>query len=224
MEIQSFAAQEKGATLLPFTYTSNSLDPWEIGIEITHCGICHSDLHLIDDDWGLSQYPLVPGHEIVGIVKELSKEISHLQKGDRVGVGWQCSSCFNCRWCSIGEEQVCKDIKATCVDQYGGYANYIRTDGRFAFPIPASLESELTAPLLCGGATLFTPLKRFHMGPNKKVGIIGIGGLGHMALQFARAFGCEVTAFSHSPEKEKEAKQFGAHHFLYTEDLTSSSP
>ncbi len=218
MEIHSFAALKKGASLEPYTYVSHETKPWEVGIEITHCGICHSDIHLLDDDWGLSHFPLVPGHEIVGIVKEIGKEISHLQKGDRVGVGWQCSSCLNCRWCSMGEEQVCQEIKATCVDQYGGYADYIRTDGRFAFPIPKSMASEIAAPLLCGGVTVFTPLKRFQMGPNKKVGVIGIGGLGHLALQFARAFGCEVVALSSSLEKESEAKKLGAHHFLYTKD------
>ncbi len=219
MKIDGFAAKKQGAELTPFSYTSAQLKEWEIGIEISHCGMCHSDVHLIDNDWGISKYPLVPGHEIVGIVKEVGSRVSHLKKGDRVGIGWQCSSCLDCHWCSVGEEQVCSSIKATCLDQYGGYAHYIRTDARFAFVIPKGLSSEIAAPLLCGGATVFTPLMRFQMGPGHKVGIIGIGGLGHLALQFARALGCEVTAISSSPKKKKECLEMGAHHFCLWDDL-----
>lgn len=119
--------------LKPFTYEAKELGPWDIGIEISHCGICHSDLHLIDNDWNISQFPLVPGHEIIGTVKEVGANISHLKKDDRVGVGWQCSSCMECEWCMSGEEQLCLEGKATCANQFGGYADYIRTDGRICF-------------------------------------------------------------------------------------------
>jgi len=202
-----------------FTYESEPLGPYDIALEITHCGICHSDLHLIENDWNFSEYPLVPGHEIVGIVREKGELVDHLKIGERAGIGWQGRSCMSCEWCLTGDENLCEAQEGTCVGHFGGFASHIVTDGRFAFSIPKTLSSELAAPLLCGGATVYAPFVEHNIPPSAHVAIIGIGGLGHMALQFAKARGCEVTALSTSPEKEAEARKFGADHFVHMHNL-----
>jgi uncharacterized zinc-type alcohol dehydrogenase-like protein len=223
MTITGYAAPKKSAPLESHSYEPAPLGPHDVDIDITHCGICHSDVHLIDDDWGLSKYPFIPGHEIIGNVTAKGDQVVKLEIGQRVGIGWQRSSCMHCESCHQGEENMCAKQEATCVGHNGGFANKIRADGRFAFPIPEKLSSENAAPLLCGGVTVFSPLHFYDVRPTDKVGVIGIGGLGHLALQFANAFGCEVTAFSHSPEKEAEAKKFGAHHFVSSSDLSAST-
>lgn len=215
--IDAFAAFEAGAALAPHTYEPDALGPHEVEIAITHCGICHSDLHLIDNDWRNSEYPLVPGHEIIGQVSAKGDLVSDLRVGDRVGVGWQAGSCHTCEWCIRGDENLCDRMQATCNGRPGGFAERIRLDGRFAFRIPDSLTSEVAAPLLCGGITVYSPLRR-HARPQSRVGVIGIGGLGHLAIRFARALGCEVTAYSSSPTKEAEARAHGAHHFVSSVD------
>ncbi len=217
MTIHAHAAREKKAALTPFEYEPKPLGPHDIEIRITHCGICHSDVHLVDGDWGMGSYPMVPGHEIVGTVATAGPEAQGLAAGDRVGVGWQRGACLACETCLSGNENLCAGNEATCVNHFGGFADRIRVDGRFAFKIPAALASDAAAPLLCGGATVYSPLRRWVRSP-MSVGVIGIGGLGHLALQFARAMGCEVTALSTSPDKEKEARGFGAHRFLATRD------
>ncbi|UCD63072.1 MAG: NAD(P)-dependent alcohol dehydrogenase [Candidatus Zixiibacteriota bacterium] len=214
MEIHCYAAMKEKARLKEFTYEPMPLAPFDIDIEITHCGVCHSDIHLIDNDWQLSEYPLVPGHEIVGTVTDVGVGVMAFEKGERVGVGWQSGACYHCDYCMRGDHNLCPDIKATCMGNYGGFADMIRTDSRFAFAIPEQIESENAAPLLCGGITVYNPLRSFDVEPHMKVGVIGIGGLGHLALQFARAFGCKVTAFSTSPDKEDEARNLGAHYFI----------
>jgi uncharacterized zinc-type alcohol dehydrogenase-like protein len=221
MTIHGYAALAAKKTLEKFHYEPEELGPWDVEATISHCGICHSDVHLIDDDWGMSSYPLVPGHEIVGIVRAVGSDVRHLEKGQRIGIGWQRSSCSSCEFCLRGEENLCSEQQATCLGHYGGFAEAIRTDSRFVFAIPENLESENVGPLLCGGITVYSPLRRYGVNPAMKVGVIGIGGLGHLALQYARAFGCEVTAFSTSEDKEAEAKQFGAHHFVCTADASA---
>lgn len=216
--IEAFHAAKKGAPLTPFSYEAKSPELYQIRVKITHCGICHSDLHLIDNDWGITNYPLVPGHEIIGIVEEKGDHAFHLEVGDRVGIGWQGKSCMACNYCLQGEENMCKNQEATCVAAFGGFATHIIADSRFAFPIPEEISSAEAAPLLCGGATVFSPFLTYEIGPTAHVAILGIGGLGHLALQFAHAMGCEVTALSHSPEKEKEARELGADHFVCTKD------
>lgn len=216
--IRAYHAESQGARLTPLDYPPAPLGPHDIHLEITHCGICHSDLHLIDDDWDMAEFPLVPGHEIIGHIKEKGPLVEELEIGQRVGIGWQGKSCMHCEWCLQGDENLCLDNEATCVGHHGGFASAIVADSRFAFPIPDALPSAAAAPLLCGGATVFAPFVEHKIAPTMKVAIIGIGGLGHLALQFARAFGCEVTALSSSPEKEAEAKKFGAHHFLCTKN------
>jgi uncharacterized zinc-type alcohol dehydrogenase-like protein len=215
MTIHAYAARRKKSALAPFEYEPKPLGAHDVEIAITHCGICHSDVHLVDGDWGVGSYPMVPGHEIVGTVAVVGPEAAPLKPGDRVGVGWQRGACLRCDACLRGDENLCAGNVATCVDNHGGFADRIRLDGRFAFPIPASMASETAAPLLCGGITVYSPLRRW-VRPSMRVGVVGIGGLGHLALQFARAMGCEVAAISSSPDKEKAARSLGAHRFLAT--------
>lgn len=217
MPIHCQAALAAKQPLQPHSYEPAELGPFDIEVAITHCGLCHSDIHLIDDDWGMSQYPLIPGHEIIGTVRAVGPEQTALQVGQRVGVGWQCLSCLQCEWCLAGDEVACSAHQPTCVGRPGGFAEAIRVDGRFAYPIPDELSSENAAPLLCAGITVYTPLSKLPP-RGGRVGIIGIGGLGHLALQFAAAFGYEVTAFSTSAAKEEEARAFGAHRFINSRD------
>lgn len=202
--------------LVPYEYTPAEIGPYDIEVAITHCGICHSDMSLIDNEWGISSYPLVPGHEIVGNITKLGSEVKEFTLKQRVGIGWQRSSCLRCEWCTSGEENLCLSQEATCVGHPGGYAEAIRVDSRFAFAIPEALDSQHVAPLFCGGATVFSPLLHHNINPTTRVGVIGIGGLGHLALQFAKGFGCELTAFSSSPDKKSESARLGAHHFIAT--------
>ncbi len=208
MAFRGYVVRTAKAALEPFEFEPRPLGPEEVEIAISHCGICHSDVHLADGDWG-NVFPLVPGHEVIGTVVAGRG----LAPGQRVGVGWQRSSCGVCEYCRAGEEELCPQSEATCAGNFGGFADRIRVDRRFAIPIPEGLDSAAAAPLLCGGITVYSPLRRFA-GAGSRVAVIGIGGLGHLALQFARALGCEVTAVSRSAAKEADAKRFGAHHFL----------
>jgi len=217
-QIQGLAAHAAGAELLPFRYEPGDLGPRDVEIGISHCGICHSDLHLISNDWGISQYPFIPGHEIIGTVTEVGTDVHLLSVGQRVGLGWQSNSCGECEWCMRGMENLCLASEGTCVRRHGGYADRVRANARFVFPIPDALSSEHAAPLLCGGITVYNPLRSHGINPSSRVGVIGIGGLGHLAIQFARVFGAEVTAFSTSAEKEKEARELGAHRFVNTRE------
>jgi uncharacterized zinc-type alcohol dehydrogenase-like protein len=213
-QIQGLAVHAAGAELLPYRYDPGKLGPREVEIAITHCGICHSDLHLISNDWGISHYPFIPGHEIVGSVAAVGDEVRSLEVGQRVGLGWQSNSCGECEWCSQGMENLCPKAEGTCVHRHGGYAERVRANARFVIPIPEALESECAAPLLCGGITVYNPLRTHGVNPSSRVGIVGIGGLGHIAIQFARVFGAEVTAFSTSAGKEEEVRALGAHRFV----------
>ena len=216
--IQGLAAHAAGAELLPFRYEPGTLGARDVEIGISHCGICHSDLHLISNDWGISQYPFIPGHEIIGTITEVGIDVRLLSVGQRVGLGWQSNSCGECEWCTRGMENLCPSSEGTCVRRHGGYATHVRANARFVFPIPEALNSENAAPLLCGGITVYNPLRSHGINPSSRVGVIGIGGLGHLAVQFARVFGAEVTAFSTSAEKEKEARGLGAHRFVNTRE------
>jgi alcohol/geraniol dehydrogenase (NADP+) len=212
--IQGLAAHAAGAELLPFRYDPGELGLHEVEIDISHCGICHSDVHLICNDWGVSQYPFIPGHEIIGVVTAVGAEVRSLVVGQRVGLGWQSNSCGHCEWCVRGMENLCPTAEATCIHRNGGYANRVRANARFVLPIPDPLPSEQAAPLLCGGITVYNPMRTHGINPSSRVGVIGIGGLGHLAIQFARVFGAHVTAFSTSPAKEEEARELGANHFV----------
>jgi len=216
--IHGLAVHAAGAELLAYKYAPGELAPTDVEVRISHCGICHSDVHLMDNDWGVSKYPFIPGHEIVGTVTLAGSSVRDLKVGQRVGIGWQADSCGICEWCRRGDENLCAKAQPTCVGRNGGYADSIRVNSRFAIAVPEALESENVAPLLCGGITVYSPLRNLLARPSSRVGVIGIGGLGHLALQFARAFGCEVTAFSTSTDKEDEAKELGAHNFVNSRD------
>jgi alcohol/geraniol dehydrogenase (NADP+) len=218
MHIHAFAARGPRSILHPFDYELRELGPYKIDIEVSHCGVCHSDIHLIDNDWNISHYPLVAGHEIVGSVRATGVEVKRLSVGQRVGVGWQSGSCLHCEWCLNGCENLCQNKVLTCVKRHGGFAGVVRSNSRFAFTIPDSLDSAGAAPLLCAGLTVYAPMRRFRLRPHHRVGIVGIGGLRHLAIQFAHAMDCEVTAFSTNPEKEEDSFTFSADHFVNSRD------
>ncbi len=207
--IHAWVARQASGPLESFEYDA-SVGADEVRLDVTHCGICHSDVHLVDGDWESSTYPLVPGHEVVGTVAEAGPEVRGLRVGDRVGVGWQAGACHHCRYCTEGWENLCAQHLPTAVGRFGGFGDGLVVDHRFAFKLPEALSSQGAAPLLCGGVTVFSPLRRLAK-PGDRVGVIGIGGLGHLALRFARAMGCHVTAFTSSPDKHAEAKRLGAH-------------
>lgn len=219
--ILGYAARAVGQPLEPFTYEAPKFGEHDVRVSISHCGVCHTDIHAIDDYYGITTYPFVPGHEIVGYVSAVGRAASGLKEGDRVGIGWQGRSCMRCEWCLKGEEQLCMDIvqSGTWVP-YGGFSSSVIADSRFAYPLPDSMPSELAAVLVCAGITVYSPLRLYAALPSRKIGIIGVGGLGHLAIQLARALGYEVTAISSSPEKKEQALAFGADHFIVS-DQTS---
>lgn len=217
-KIHGYAAHAAGAELLPYKYEVGDLGPNEVEIQITHCGVCHSDLHLIDNDWGMPEFPFIPGHEIVGAIAAMGSQVKDRAVGQRVAVGWQAGSCGTCEWCLRGDENLCSKSVATCLHRNGGFADKVRVSARFAIPVPESLASENTAPLMCGGITVYNPIRTSGVFPGSRVAVIGIGGLGHLGLQFAHAFGAEVTAISTSPSKEAEARSLGAHAFVNSRD------
>lgn len=219
VEIHGLAVHAAGAQLVPYRYEPGELNANEVEVKISHCGVCHSDIHLIDNDWGNSKYPFVPGHEIVGTVSAVGEDVKDCTVGERVGIGWQADSCGICEWCRQGDEHLCAKSQPTCVGRNGGYADAVRVNSRFAIPVPDALESENVAPLLCAGITVYSPLRNHGVRPSSRVGVVGIGGLGHLALQFAKAFGAEVTALSTSKDKEDEALEMGASHFVNTRDM-----
>jgi uncharacterized zinc-type alcohol dehydrogenase-like protein len=189
----------------------------EVEIAVEHCGICHSDISVLKNEWGISEYPAVLGHEVIGTVTKVEPNAKGLNVGQRVGVGWNSSSCMHCHQCMSGDHHLCPDVQATIVGHRGGFASHIRTHWAWAIPLPDELKFAEAGPLLCGGITVFAPLA-MHAKPTSRVGIIGIGGLGHMAVKFAAAYGCEVTAFTSSESKFDEAKGFGANHVVCSKD------
>ena len=217
--IEGFAAKERGSILEPFTYSLPALKKNEVEISITHCGVCYTDIQGIDNYYGIVKYPFVPGHEIVGHIAAVGSGVEGLVVGDRVAVGWQGRCCGRCEWCLQGEENLCDDIENCATwDPYGGFSSAIVVDSSFVYPIPNGMASEHAAVLMCAGVSVYTPLKNNSAGQGTQVGVIGIGGLGHLAIQFASALGCQVTAISSTPGKQKEARKFGAASFLDIND------
>lgn len=210
----AYASLKVGEKLQQWQYEPKPLDRNDVEIEVTHNGLCHTDIHMRDNDWDVSSFPLVAGHEVVGKVTQIGADVNSLKIGDRIGFGWIRNSCRVCGACLRGEENLCREgYKGLIVGNHGGFANKLRAPADFAYKIPDGLDSASAAPLLCAGITVYTPLRTYIQYPGTKVGVVGIGGLGHLAIKFARAMGAEVTAFSTSPDKEAEAKEFGAHHF-----------
>jgi len=217
--VSGYAAPGPGQALEPFSYPEPELGEGEVRVVVTHCGVCHTDVHGIDADFGVFDFPMLPGHEIVGRVAEVGAAVSGLRVGDRVGIGWQGRCCGECEWCRAGDEHLCLQI-ADCGTwtPYGGFASSVVVDAQFAYPLPAGMSSESAAVLMCAGMAVYPPLRKYTAGAAARVGVVGIGGLGHLAIQFAKALGGEVTALSSSPGKEQEARALGADHFLLTTD------
>lgn len=211
----AYVSPAPGAALVKTAIELPSLGRNEVEIEISHCGVCHSDLHVVDGDFG-DLHPVGPGHEIVGRVVARGEDVDTLRIGARVGVGWLSNSCHGCACCRRGDDNLCADSTATGMGRAGGFADRIHVDARFAHPIPDGLASEVAAPLLCAGLTVYSALA--DVSPAAHVGVIGIGGLGHLAVQFANERGHEVTALSTSPDKADEAAALGAHHFVLHSD------
>jgi alcohol/geraniol dehydrogenase (NADP+) len=189
----------------------------DVEVAVEHCGLCHSDVSVLNNDWGNSQYPAILGHEVIGRVTAVGPNAKGLQFGQRVGVGWFSGSCMHCRQCMSGSHHLCPEVQATIIGHRGGFASHIRAHWAWVMPLPEKLNFAEAGPLLCGGITVFAPLTRFAK-PTDRVGIIGIGGLGHMGVKFAAAYGCDVTAFTASESKFEEAKGFGANQVVTTKD------
>lgn len=224
--IQAYAATAPGTPLEPFSYDPGPLGEFEVEINVKYCGICHSDISMIDNAWGLSEYPLVAGHEVVGEIAALGTKVKHLRLGQTVGLGWHCGFCHTCPQCENGDHNLCATADQTIVQHHGGFADKVRAEQSAVIPIPDGIDTTSAGPLFCGGITVFNPLVQFNIKPTDKVAVIGIGGLGHMALQFLNAWGCEVTAFTTSDAKKQEALTMGAHHTLNTsseEALTAAA-
>ncbi len=216
MAIKCYAAKGPKQTLEPFEYEPGPLGPDEVEVKVTHCGICHTDLAMIDNDWGFSVYPQVPGHEVIGTIKGIGPGVKDRKIGERVGIGAWCGSCGHCEWCGQGLEALCSEYKGTVFGHHGGWAESVRAQSKFAVPIPDAIPSELAGPMMCAGATVFTPMIRFGVKPTMRTAVVGIGGLGHLAVQFLRAFGCKVTAISSTHSKDDEARKMGADAFIAT--------
>ncbi len=216
--IHALAAFGPKQTLQSFEYDLGPLGAEQAEIAVESCGICHSDLSMLDNDWGISSYPFVPGHEVVGKVVALGEHTKRLKIGDRVGLGWNSGSCGACAQCLSGNQNLCPTAEGTIVGRHGGFASRVRANWTWLSPIPEALDASKAGPLFCGGITVFNPIVQFGVQPTDRVGVIGIGGLGHLALKFLRAWGCEVVAFTSSDSKREEALQLGAHRTLNSRD------
>ncbi|MBD1846612.1 NAD(P)-dependent alcohol dehydrogenase [Cyanobacteria bacterium FACHB-63] len=216
--IHAYAAKTAGGTLETFEYDPGALRDQEVEINVEYCGICHSDLSMLKNDWGMSQYPIVPGHEVVGTIAAVGDQVTTLKIGQRVGLGWFSHSCLHCSSCMSGDQNLCATAEQTIVGRYGGFADKVRAFEEWVTPLPEGLDPAKAGPMFCGGITVFNPIVQFDVQPTDKVGVIGIGGLGHMALRFLKAWGCEVTAFSTNPDKAAEAQEMGATHFVNSRD------
>lgn len=225
---KGYAVKSAKAPLESFSFERRELREHDVQLEILYAGICHSDIHQAREEWGPAIFPMVPGHEIVGKVTKIASGVTKFKVGDLIGVGVFVDSCRKCDSCKAGLEQYCVEGMTGTYNTYerdgktvamGGYSDSFVIDEDYAVHIPANLDLTGVAPLMCAGITLYSPLKNWQAGPGKKVGVIGLGGLGHMGVKFAVALGADVTVFSHSPAKESDAKKMGAHHFVSTKDV-----
>lgn len=227
LKVRGYAVHDAHSPLVPFSFERRDPGPHDIQIEILYAGICHSDVHQARNDWSNSLYPMVPGHEIVGRVVRVGSEVKKLKAGDFAGVGCMVDSCRHCFECNDGLEQYCAhgatwtyNSKERNSEQltFGGYSEQIVVEERFVVKVPASMDLKAVAPLLCAGITTYSPLRHWKVGPGQKVGVIGLGGLGHMGVKFAKAFGAHVVMITTSPEKGKDAKRLGADEVLVSRD------
>lgn len=216
--IKAYAALEAGGELQPFEYDPGPLADHDVEIAVDYCGICHSDLSMLNNEWGITQYPFVPGHEVAGKISAVGKHVTKFKVGDRVGLGWHSSYCNDCNTCLEGDHNLCSSAQGTLIGRHGGFADKVRAQVTSVVALPDELSSEKAGPLFCGGITVYNPMVQFDLKPTAKVAVIGIGGLGHMALKFLNAWGCEVTAFTSSEAKRTEALELGAHKTLNSRD------
>lgn len=223
---RAYAAQSAGSGLAPWQYEPRSARPDDVLIEILYCGVCHTDIHFAENDWGMTIYPVVPGHEIVGRVTGVGPQVTRFRAGDLVGVGCIVDSCRECASCNAGLEQYCRGQVLTYSGRdrhdgsvtYGGYSERIRVSERFVVRIPEKLDAAAAAPILCAGITTYSPLRHVGLKRGDRIGVIGMGGLGHMGIKFARAMGAEVTLFTRTSAKIDEARRNGADHVVVSGD------
>ena len=226
IQSKGYAAQDATTDLAPWNFERREVGAHDVQIEITYCGVCHSDLHQIKNEWFPGVFPMVPGHEIVGRIIKVGDHVKNFKVGELAGVGCMVDSCQHCENCKQGLEQYClegstqtyNNLDRTGVPTYGGYSNNIVVREEFVLHISDKLDLAATAPLLCAGITTYSPLRFWKVGKGHKLAVLGLGGLGHMGVKFGVAFGAEVTVLSTSPSKEKAAKELGAHHFVVTSD------
>lgn len=215
---KAYAAPAKGQKLEALEFDPGPLGEDQVEIKVSHCGICHSDLSMLDNEWNRSTYPLVPGHEATGTIVAVGDHVRNLKAGQRVGLGWFSGSCMTCHQCLSGNHNLCASVERTLYNRPGAFADRVRCHGAWAVPVPDKIEAAKAGPLFCAGITVFNPLVQFGVKPTDRVGVIGIGGLGHMALQFLNKWGCEVHAFTTSDSKRDDAKRLGAHHVVNSRD------
>lgn len=215
-EIQALAVHSPKGRLEPFAYEPGPLRDDQVEIDVQYCGICHSDYSMIHNEWGMTQYPLVPGHEAIGKVVAVGRDAKFVKEGQTVGLGWNSGSCLHCIHCLHGDQNLCESLEQTIVGRYGAFGTRVRCHWVWAVPLPEAVDPAKAGPLFCGGITVFNPLVQHNVKPTDRVAVIGIGGLGHLALQFLNKWGCHVTAFTTSGSKADEAKKMGAHAILNT--------
>ena len=218
MKVNAYAVYEPKGKLEPFSYELGKLSPENIDIKVSYCGVCHSDINMMNNEWGMTQYPIVPGHEIIGEIVAAGNAVKNLKVGDIVGLGWMSSSCMSCSECMSGDHNLCSNSEGTIIGRHGGFAEYVRSHWSWAIPIPKGMDLSKTGPLLCGGITVFSPLFSSNIKPTDSVGVIGIGGLGHLALKFLKHWGCDVIAFSSNPSKKNEILSMGANKVIDSKD------
>ncbi|EIL99532.1 alcohol dehydrogenase [Rhodanobacter thiooxydans] len=216
--ITGWAASAAGQPLKLATFDVGELGAEEVEVAVDYCGICHSDLSMINNEWGNARYPFIPGHEVVGRVTALGAQAKGLSVGQRVGIGWTAESCMHCRQCLSGDQNLCAQAVATIGGHHGGFADKLRAHWAWTIPLPEGIDLASAGPLLCGGITVLKPFLAYDIKPTARVGVVGIGGLGHLAVKFAAAWGCEVTAFTSTLAKADEARSFGAHHVVASRD------
>ena len=216
--VNAYAANEMGGKLKPFKYELPDIGPDQVDIKVQYCGICHSDLSMINNEWGMTTFPIVPGHEVVGEVVAVGSEVKNIKPKDLVGLGWNSGSCMHCKQCMDGSHHLCQSLESTIVGRHGGFADYVRCHWSCAIQLPEGIDMQKAGPLLCGGITVFSPIFFTGVKPTDKVGVIGIGGLGHMALKFLNKWGCEVVAFSSNPDKKNQILAMGATKVINSRD------
>jgi alcohol/geraniol dehydrogenase (NADP+) len=219
--IQGYACKEKGGQLEPFEYDPGALAADEVEVEVEFCGICHSDLAMIDNDWGMSSYPFIPGHEAIGKIVAVGSQVSQARLGQRVGVGWQSASCNHCKKCGVGKESLClntSEVGETIVGRNGAWADRVRSQAHWAIPIPEALDPSLAGPLMCAGTTVWSPIRHHGIRPGMETAVLGVGGLGHLAVQFLAKMGTQVTGLSTTHSKEQQTRALGATDFIATQE------